>query len=119
MSSAITLFCLPYAGGSKYAYRAFETVAPAFLKIQTLEYPGRGNRRSERLEPDRPRLVDGLYEQICTKADGNAYGLYGHSMGGLVAYLLARKLVARRHSPPAHLFITGTTGPSAPSRREK
>jgi surfactin synthase thioesterase subunit len=40
-------------------------------------------------------------------------------MGGLVAYLLTLKLINNNHRAPLHLFITGTSGPSALSRSEK
>jgi surfactin synthase thioesterase subunit len=40
-------------------------------------------------------------------------------MGGLAACLLARRIVAESLPPPLHLFVTGTSGPSASSREEK
>jgi surfactin synthase thioesterase subunit len=51
--------------------------------------------------------------------NGNDYALYGHSMGGVVAFLLSRKIIANKHRRPLHLFITGTTGPTSASRQEK
>jgi surfactin synthase thioesterase subunit len=37
-------------------------------------------------------------------------------MGGLICYLVTRKLIENNHKPPVHLFITGTSGPSSLSR---
>lgn len=115
----MNLFCLPFAGGNKYSYRPYEEKAPFFLKITPLEYPGRGTRTKEPLISDIDILVNDLYKQICNKVDKMTYAVYGHSMGGLIAYLLTRKLVENNHKVPLHLFITGTTGPSAPSRSDK
>jgi surfactin synthase thioesterase subunit len=40
-------------------------------------------------------------------------------MGGLLAYLLTKKIIENNHKAPLHLFITGTTGPASLSRTEK
>lgn len=119
MKKSIRLFCLPFAGGNKYSYREFAEKAPSFLNITTIEYPGRGARIKEAFPSDIDQLVNDLYRQILPLADEGSYAIYGHSLGGLVAYLLTRKLVENDHKAPLHLFITGTTGPSALSRTEK
>lgn len=115
----MNLFCLPFAGGNKYSYRKYEENAPPFLKVVPLEYPGRGTRVQEPLLGDVFALVDDLYEQIRPQLEGRSYAIYGHSMGGLMGYLLTRKIRENGHSLPLHLFVTGTTGPAAPSRQEK
>lgn len=105
------LFCLPFAGGNKYCYRKLEKVAEPFIEVITLEYPGRGTRISEQLLTDIDALTDDLYKQMKDMLYGR-YAIYGHSMGGLLACLLSRKLIGNGHPPAAHLFITGTAGPS-------
>lgn len=114
----INLFCLTFAGGNKYSYRLFSEKAPSFLNIITLEYPGRGSRMKEKLISDLNLLIDDLYDQVKDKLGTDRYAFYGHSMGGLAAYLLTLKLLKTNDKQPEHLFITGTTGPSAPSRLE-
>lgn len=115
----IILFCLPYAGGNKYSYRQFESKAPSFLELRTLEYPGRGGRIHEPLMFDINALVDDLYREMESRLSGNEYAIYGHSMGGLIACLLSRKIVTNDRNPPLHLFITGTSGPSSPLRKNR
>ncbi len=119
IKKTITLFCLPFAGGNKYSYREFSEKAPPFLKIVTLDYPGRGSRMKDPLPADIETLTDDLYNQVQQFPAGQEYAIYGHSLGGLMAYKLARKLVDNGYEPPLHLFITGTTGPAAESRSEK
>lgn len=119
MKKNLYLFCLPFAGGNKYSYREFIEKAPLFLKPHSLEYPGRGSRIKEPLISDINVLVEDLYEQLKNIADRNEYAMYGHSMGGLLTYLLTIKMIKNNLRPPVHLFITGTTGPSAISRKEK
>jgi surfactin synthase thioesterase subunit len=118
MSKYINVICLPYAGGNKYSYRAYAEAAPAFLKFITLEYPGRGSRVKEALSINIEYLLDDLYNQ-CIPYMGTDYVFYGHSMGGLLSYLLTRKIIDKNDKAPKHLFITGTVGPSAARRLEK
>ncbi len=114
----ITMFCLPYAGGNKYSYRDYEKMAPPHVHVVPLEYPGRGSRIKEGFVLKMDVLVDRLYEDIKSRLDDD-YMIYGHSMGGVAAFFLARKIIAAGHKPPMHLFITGTMGPSAPTRKIK
>jgi surfactin synthase thioesterase subunit len=119
MGEKITLLCLTFAGGNKYSYRHLSENAPSNIRIITLEYPGRGSRMNERLISEMGMLVNDLYDQVKEIADKTRYAIYGHSLGGLTAYLLTLKLLENRHREPEHLFITGTTGPSSTSRAEK
>lgn len=107
----LNLICLPFAGGSRYSYRKFERVTPAFLNLVTLEYPGRGMRMKEPLLTTTDLLVEDLFSQAEHLFD-RPYAIFGHSMGGLLSFLLSRKIVKLGRNPPAHLFITGTPGPS-------
>lgn len=113
------LFCLPYAGGHKYSYRGYQDVMPSFIHMQTVEYPGRVGRMKEAPLSDIHDLVNEAYQQITPHIKSHDYAIYGHSMGGLMAYLLTHKLIANGFKKPVHLFITGTSGPSAMSRFDK
>ena len=119
MKKNINLFCLHFAGGNKYSYRQYVDKAPSFLNLISLESPGRGARMREPLFADIHSLVNDMYKHICNMVDDVPYAIYGHSMGGLVAYLLTVKLKKNHHQPPLQLFITGTSGPSSTSRTEK
>lgn len=119
MKASINLFCLPFAGGNKYSYQKYIEKAPSFLNIIPLEYPGRGARMKEALVSEAELLVEDLYNVVRKLVDQGDYAIYGHSMGGLIGYLLSRKLIENNHRPPLHLFVTGTSGPSSPSRSAK
>ncbi|MBO9205535.1 MULTISPECIES: thioesterase II family protein [Niastella] len=116
---SINLFCLPFAGGNKYSYRDYEATAPSFVQLHPLEYPGRGSRSNEQLLSDMEDIVNDVYGQMQHLVSYRPYAVYGHSMGGITAYLLVQKLIRNKHEAPVHLFITGTMGPSAHSRSEK
>ncbi|HMR39300.1 MAG TPA: thioesterase domain-containing protein [Ignavibacteria bacterium] len=119
MIRPLKIFCLPYAGGNKYSYREFEEAAPSHYIFHTLDYPGRVPRIKEPLISDAGELVEDLFNQIKTKISDEDYVLYGHSMGGLLAYLLTRKLEEKNYKTPMHLIITGTSGPSVFEKRER
>ena len=119
MNRPLKIFCLPYAGGNKYSYRELSDVAPSHFEFITLDYPGRVPRIKEPLISDASELVEDLFNQIKFKISDEEYVLYGHSMGGLLAYLLTRRLIEKKYKAPAHLIITGTSGPSVFEKREK
>jgi surfactin synthase thioesterase subunit len=115
----VNLICLPFAGGNKYSYRVLESKMPSFLNAVTLEYPGRGSRIAEPLLTDAYPLAEDSFRQLKKIITRGPYALYGHSMGGLLACLVTRKIVESGLQLPLHVFISGTSGPAAPSREKK
>lgn len=118
MKKTTKLLCFPFAGGNKYSYRVFSEMAPSFVEIITLEYPGRATRVDDPLLTDITLLAEDMVKQILPYLDGKEYAIYGHSMGGLLAYLVTLQLAKNNYKLPVHIFITGTSGPSAVSRTE-
>ena len=110
------LFCLPYAGGGAAVYRGWQEVAPPGVQVLALELPGRGTRLREaplqRLAPLIRSMADAL-----TDALDRPYALFGHSMGALLVFELARALRRRPVRQPAHLFISAAGSPTTPPPR--
>jgi surfactin synthase thioesterase subunit len=111
MNTPINLFCLPFAGGSKYSYNNFESRFPPGIKIQALDFPGRGSRVREELVYSMNELTQDVYRQLKPMLH-HPYALFGHSMGGILCYLLSVKIRQQGDPAPVHLFVTGTSGPS-------
>lgn len=107
----ITLFCFPFAGGSSYSYQGFVPHKPDFLELVPLELPGRGRRIREPLLRTMDAMVEDLYRQVAPRLT-DRYAFYGHSMGTLLSFCLAHRLIEEGHTPPLHLFLTGRGGPS-------
>ena len=114
----IKLFCLPFAGGNKHCYRDYKARFPSFLNFIPLEYPGRGMRIRESLQTDMRAIVDDLYYQITDSLE-EEYAFYGHSLGGIIAYQLTKKIIDNGRRQPLHLFVTGSPGPSSVEGKEK
>jgi len=112
----ILLFCIPFAGGSSYSYRELEKYTADFIEVVPVELPGRGRRFSEPLITDIHELARDVGGGIRDRLH-RPYALYGHSMGGCIAYLLARRLAQEGMPLPLHLFVSGREGPSAKLKR--
>lgn len=114
--ASVRLFCLPYAGGGAAAYRGWTAASPPGLHICPLELPGRGRRINEapftRLRPLVRALTDALEDVL-----DRPFALFGHSMGALIAFELARALRARGLPQPVHLFVSGGASPDVPRTR--
>jgi surfactin synthase thioesterase subunit len=107
----IKLICLPFAGGSKYAYHRYVRLAPDWLEIIPIDLPGRGSRMNETLLTDMDAIVDDVMSHI-RDITVYPYAIYGHSMGALIALLVTRRIRKEKLNEPLHLFVTGHGGPS-------
>src|SRR5437763_742261 len=92
------LFCVPYAGAGASVFTRWPRLLPDHVEIVAVQLPGREDRAAEApfelVEP----LVDALVPVLRRHLD-RPYGLYGHSMGALVAYETARRLTAMGRGP--------------------
>ena len=112
MKSSTTLFCLPHAGASANVYAPWRRLLPHWMKVQLVELPGRGSRLNEPLVEDFDVLVAQLADELSDMARRTPrYVLFGHSLGGLLAFELAYALAERGVSAPAALFVSGAPGP--------
>jgi medium-chain acyl-[acyl-carrier-protein] hydrolase len=108
----LRLFCFPYAGGSALIYRKWQEAFPTSSGVEVLpvQLPGRGNRLNEpaftRWEP----LVEALAAALSPHFD-RPFAFFGHSMGALLAFELARLLQQRGQSGPQRLFASGSPAP--------
>ncbi|WP_217602958.1 thioesterase II family protein [Chitinophaga sp. GbtcB8] len=106
------IFCFHFAGGSKYSYRQFISLAADNLRFIPIELPGRGARVRETLLTDMEMMADDLLDQIRNRLDV-PYAIYGHSMGALLAYMVTVRIIRMGLNKPLHLFVSGCEGPSA------
>lgn len=113
------LFCFPYAGGSASVYNRWSPYLDQSISLYPVELRARGRRIGEPLYPDLESLVDDVLPVISSHAGKNRYALFGHSMGSLIAYRIAKEIDARNLMPPAHLFLSGRAAPHIKRRNEK
>jgi medium-chain acyl-[acyl-carrier-protein] hydrolase len=113
---AFRIFCFPYAGGTAAAYGAWQDEFPDWIEICAIEPPGRRHRMRE--EPFR-RLPDLAEAVIAVLADemNRPFAFFGHSLGALVAFEVARRLSRDNGPSPAILFLSSAAAPQL--RRDK
>ena len=107
----IQLFCLPFAGGTSYAYRDWGQHLSDWIEVVPVELAGRGRRANEPLLSSMEDLVDDVLEQV-RRSLCEPYAVYGHSMGACLSYLLVRAALTESLPLPCHLFCTGRNAPS-------
>jgi medium-chain acyl-[acyl-carrier-protein] hydrolase len=112
----VRLFCLPYAGGGTAVYKPWMHLAPSTLQVCPIQLPGREHRLSEPAFTRMDALLDAMIEGIGTYLD-RPFAIFGHSMGALLAFELARALRRRGMPQPVHLFLSGHRAPQLPDRR--
>lgn len=111
------LFLLHHAGGSSLGYRPWVRHFPPDWEVCLVEAPGRG--RSAQAEPfrDAVELTRHLHERL-TPALDRPFGLFGHSMGALLAYELANRLAAEGPAQPSWLGASAWSPALGPERDE-
>lgn len=110
----IRLICFPYAGGGASIFRTWSKALPAQIEVWPIQLPGRENRLAETPFTCMPDLIEALALALRPSLTG-AYAFFGHSMGSLICFELARYLRAQGHMPgPVHLFVSGHRAPHLP-----
>lgn len=109
----VRLLCLPYAGAGATAYIGWAALLPAEVELWLVQPPGRENRIRE--EPYRtvPELAEAAAEALAPLLT-LPFGLFGHSMGALLAYELGQHLRERHGLVPRLLAVSGRVAPDRP-----
>lgn len=106
----LRLFCFPYAGGGSRVFRGWEKTLPADIEIHIAQLPGRDKRFLEEIPRSVSKIVEGLKQGIQPYLN-EPFAFFGHSMGALLAFELARTLVKEEKVSPLHLFVSGKAAP--------
>ena len=107
---ALRLLCLPHAGGAAALFRGWQAMLPASIEVCPLLLPGRESRLLEPAPTRMSELVASLWPAVAELSDVPCV-LFGHSMGALVAYELARRWQAAGAPPLRHLMVSAMTAP--------
>jgi len=105
------LICLPFAGAGASFFNDWKGVEES-LEIRAMQLPGREKRFLEPPHVDVHRAVDELAKEL--QAD-NARDVptivFGHSLGAVLAFELARRLEKAGHTAPLGLVVSGSPDP--------
>lgn len=106
----LRMFCFSYAGGNGSTYLQWQTRIDPAIEIVAIQMPGRGARLREAPLTSMPELIEQLAARL-QFPDRLPFVFFGHSLGGLVAYELARYCKLRWMRLPRALFISGCDAP--------
>jgi surfactin synthase thioesterase subunit len=111
----LRLFCSPYAGGSASMFRIWPNALPADVEACPIQLPGRCTRLMERPFTDLSSLIEVLAQALSSLLD-KPFAIFGHSLGALVGFELARQLRRQYGASPARLFVSAGCAPQIPRR---
>ncbi|MGK4584930.1 thioesterase II family protein [Kitasatospora sp. HPMI-4] len=113
----VRLLCFPNAGSGAAGYRHLaEPLAPT-AELRVVRLPGREQRWQEPAHSRLAPLLHDLAQWLAPHLEpgpGQRLAFFGHSMGALVAFELARLLRARGLRVPDALFASGLDAPHLP-----
>jgi surfactin synthase thioesterase subunit len=112
----IDLYFIPFAGGDQHSYVHFKPYLPKTIRYIPLELPGRNSNAGEESTAALETTIDFLRTSVSTVPD-RRYAFFGHSLGALLAYLLAVNLRKNNLPLPSHLFLSGCSAPSTKVKR--
>jgi surfactin synthase thioesterase subunit len=115
-SSVPHIFCFHHAGGSPRTFLGWQPDLDGSAQIVPICMPGRDYRADEPVPESIAELADGAAAAIAEAAGEQPFYLFGHSLGALVAFEVARRL--RDMDNLRHLVASGSNAPArAPSAR--
>jgi medium-chain acyl-[acyl-carrier-protein] hydrolase len=114
--SKLRLFCFPYAGSSALIFQGWRNRLPEEIEVSPVQLPGRGTRALEKPYTELLPLVEATAEALLPHLD-KPFALFGHSIGAIISFELARSLRRRGAPQPVHLFVSGCRAPQLPNTR--
>jgi medium-chain acyl-[acyl-carrier-protein] hydrolase len=110
--AAWRLYCLPHAGGGTAGYAPWGRDLGPDIEVTAICPPGRERHLKVPSHQAMAPLVNDLVAVLPSRLRA-PYAFFGHSLGALVAFELARALW-RRDRGPAYLFVSASRAPHAP-----
>lgn len=111
-----SLYCFPFAGGSATYYMQWSKLFGDDIELVPIQLPGRGPRFEEACSTSIADSANEIVREIVQRPTRPL--LFGHSMGAILAYEVARLLRTTDHSA-AHLFVSARPAPAQQRPRRR
>lgn len=115
-AARIRLICFCHSGGAPSAYRTWPAALQGVAEVHAVNLPGHGTRMAEPACVSMGALLEALPEAVAPLLD-RPVAFWGHSLGSLVSFELARAMRARRWPAPARLVVGGLNAPDVPNTK--
>lgn len=105
------LFLFPFAGGMAQYYLQWKRFISPDINFIPVELPGRGKLSSRPLISSFTEMVTFCTEHILGTSKTGSIVLYGHSLGSILAYDVAKRLETKHYKVPRAIFLSGHNPP--------
>lgn len=112
----LNLFGFPFAGGGSDCYRDWTAAFDNRIQFCPVEYPGRARRWGEPLLATMDDLAEAALAALRPWLD-TPFAFFGHSMGGQLAYELARRLGLGNEATPVAVFVSSWPAAHVPVKQ--
>jgi acyl transferase domain-containing protein/long-subunit acyl-CoA synthetase (AMP-forming)/surfactin synthase thioesterase subunit/NAD(P)-dependent dehydrogenase (short-subunit alcohol dehydrogenase family) len=102
--SPFDLYCFPPAGGGPWIFSKWNQMNLRLF------------RNHAKATQDLKLMIQSIADKIESK-NGRPFAFFGHSMGSLVSYEVAKELQRRKHPLPSVLFVASLDAPTSPTFR--
>ncbi|PTW60634.1 surfactin synthase thioesterase subunit [Breoghania corrubedonensis] len=106
----LRLFCFHHAGAAASMFHSWPDQLPAGVEVIAIQLPGREYRFSEPLATNVRQLEKPIADALEPHLD-RPYVFFGHSMGILVGFNVARTLRERGRRQPSMIIASGRSSP--------
>jgi surfactin synthase thioesterase subunit len=110
LSPKLRLFCFAYAGGNAMTYQSWQAELGEDIEVCGIQLPGRGNRFLHTPYQTMHELIDAVGAVVIRYSD-IPFALFGHSLGALIAFEVARYCQHHAKLLPRHLFVSACEAP--------
>lgn len=113
-AARVRLFTFPYAGVGGSIFRSWAALLPPDVELCLVQLPGRDSRWKEPAFSQMTELLPALLGGMRRYLD-RPFAFYGHSLGALISFELARALRHSGLAGPVHLFVAAHRAPQCPN----
>src|SRR5438309_8432474 len=110
MRTVTHLVCFPGAGMGASTFRRWTRRMPSQVEVLAFQPPGREERYREKPIDDWRRMVGVATDWVASRELGRS-AFFGHSLGALIAFEVAREMRRRRLPEPITLFASALPAP--------
>ena len=114
--AGLRLFCFAHAGGGSAFFRPWRLAFGPRVEVRPVVLPGREGRVRELPYRRMEQLLDPLCAALAPHLD-RPYAFFGHSLGAILAYEVARRCSAGPGPGPVAVVVSGRRAPRLPNHR--
>ncbi|XP_060073359.1 S-acyl fatty acid synthase thioesterase, medium chain-like [Ylistrum balloti] len=117
-TASCQLFCFPWAGGGSNFYANWGNMLPESLEVTGLTFPGREGRFKDPCCHSLEVMQKEIIAAILPKCRERPFAFWGHSLGALMCFDVAKTLKSEYNLEPERMFVSGVSAPHSAERKE-